>query len=55
MPPYADEPEVTLNSRLTLTLPPLEAVILKAGEAKKKRCGVSSIRRRCRLSSETAS
>ena len=34
------EPEVTLNSRLTLTLPPLEAVILQAGEAKKKRSGV---------------
>ena len=34
------EPEVTLNSRLTLTLPPLEAVILKGREAGKKRCGV---------------
>ena len=34
------EPEVTLNSRLTLTLPPLEAVILQAGEAEKKRSGV---------------
>ncbi len=34
------EPAVTLNSRLTLTLPPLEAVILKGSEAGKKRCGV---------------
>ena len=31
------EPEVTLNSRLTLILPPLEAVILKGREAGKKR------------------
>ena len=40
MPPRRMTPVTTVNSRLTLTLPPLKVVILQGKEAGTKRAGV---------------
>lgn len=48
------KPIRTINSRFTLTLPPLSAVILKGQEARKNGPASSCIRRRCLRQAGTA-